>query len=84
MIISPQPALKPIIWHSFVQTQDREEMRHAMLTQFNASDFTVGVDDRFEGYGDFLMTDRISLGVCAYGGSAIAQFGETDFVRLQI
>lgn len=81
MIISPSAPLRR---HSFVHTSDPEEMRHAMLTRFGASHFTGPPAGAFEGYGDFIITDRVSLGICAYGGEAVAHFDETDAVRFQI
>ncbi|RED25796.1 AraC family transcriptional regulator [Rhodopseudomonas thermotolerans] len=66
-----------------IHTRDPEAMREAMLSVYGAREFTAEAEG-FEGFGSYVAFEAAGLGFCAYAAPAAAEFGETDFARVQI
>ncbi|QDL97177.1 AraC family transcriptional regulator [Rhodopseudomonas palustris] len=81
--LNADPIDYPLNRAPVVHTRDPEAMREAMLSVYGASDFTAEADG-FEGFGSYVAFDGAGLGFCAYAAPAVAEFGETDFARVQI
>lgn len=66
-----------------IHTTDPEQMRQAMMATYGALHFTADPEG-FEGFGSFAQLDDLGIGFCRYAAPAVAEFGESDFARLQI
>lgn len=67
-----------------IRTRDPEEMRHALLTVYGASRFSLPNPDGFEAVANYLALPNLGIGFCGYGAKTIIDFPELDFARLQI
>jgi AraC-like DNA-binding protein len=65
-----------------VDTHDAEIMREIMLTQYGATKFEA-CKPPFLGRSALAHLGSVSLGWCAYGAPAMAEFPGGDFVRMQ-
>lgn len=81
--LNADPTSYPLNRAPVVHTRDPEAMREAMLTVYGADNFEADADG-FEGFGSYVSFDGVGLGFCAYAAPAVAEFGETDFARVQI
>jgi len=66
-----------------VDTHDAEVMREIMLTRYGATRFESSASFPFLGRSAVAQVGSASLVMCGYGGPALAEFPEADFVRLQ-
>jgi AraC-like DNA-binding protein len=73
----------PLNRNPVVQTTDPEAMRRVMIETYGANDFSAQAET-FEGFGSYIQLDGVGFGFCRFAAPAAAEFGETDFARLQI
>src|SRR6186713_3317195 len=66
-----------------VDTRDAEVMRETMMTRYGARRFEANKSANFFGRSAVARLGSTSLVMCGYGTSALAEFPEADFVRLQ-
>lgn len=74
----------PLHCHPLICTRSPEEMRHQMIAQFGASDFSAPTKTAFAARSNCVSLEHVTLAFCAYDSQASAEFPETDFARLQI
>jgi len=66
-----------------VDTHDASVMREIMLTRYGAARFETSETSPFLGRSAVAHLASASLVMCAYGASALAEFPDAEFVRLQ-
>jgi hypothetical protein len=67
-----------------VDTSDPDEMRHALFSTYGATRFELPDPAGFSARGNYVQTDDLGIGFCAYGAKTIVDFPEANYVRLQI
>ena len=67
-----------------VDTHDEEVMRETMVTRYGAQRFEASSSPDFFGRSAVAHLGAVSLVMCGYGASAMAEFPEAGFVRLQL